>query len=93
MMNKIISTPIKVIKIDDKNSIRICKTFRENDSDVKGDIRLFKLFPIDGVYDEVEKATPKGVTFDLKLLPDIINGLNDLYKDTYGKDFDPNSCK
>lgn len=84
---KIESTMVRDIVIDDKNHIGISRSTR-GDAPVCCDIRLFKLIPINGVYDEKFKATPKGIHFTLDRLPDVICGLIDLYEDEYGCAFD-----
>jgi hypothetical protein len=86
------SIPISTVIVDDKNAIKISKS-REigypyyNECDV----REFKMYPINGVYDGILKATPKGFHFDAKLLPKVIEGMLEMYKDIYGVDYQYNT--
>lgn len=89
---KIESTMVRDIVVDNKNHICISRSTR-GDAPVCCDIRLFKLFPINGVYDETFKATPKGIHFTLDRLPDVICSLIDLYEDEYGTAFDKSEAE
>lgn len=86
MKEKIRSSIIRDIEITNKESIRVSRSTRENESPCC-DIRLFKLIPIEGQYDGKLKATPKGLHFTMDRLPDVICALIDLYEQEYGIPF------
>ena len=89
---KIKSTMIRDICIDKNRHICVSKSTR-GDEPACCDIRLFKLIPINGVYDGNIKATPSGVHFTLDRLPDVLCALVDLYRDEYGIEFDKNEAE
>lgn len=84
---KIQSEAVKKVEIDESNELRISKSMKEGENVLCVDVRMFKLYPIQGHYDNKFKATGKGVHFSLDKLPDIINGLIDIYEDEYGHKF------
>lgn len=92
--NKVNKGKIKVIEmvreisIDDKSSVRVSKTMREGENVLCVDLRKFHLYPIDGHYDDVMKATPNGVTVTLDKLPAMMCALWDIYLEEFGRPFD-----
>lgn len=90
--SKIQSTMVRDIVIDKDNHICVSRSVR-GDEPVCCDIRLFKLIPINGIYDGTIKATSRGIHFTLDRLPDVLCALTDLYQDEYGVAFDKNEAE